>query len=91
VLILEPSQTRGDGSGISTKAEGGGCLYVWCLMNAHWRLGIAELVAQFPGNNAARAQENLSRMKPTKIGQVFGERQLLVTQQLGERAASGGR
>jgi hypothetical protein len=48
------------------------------------------VVAQFPDNNAARAQENWSVMKPTKIGHVFGERQLLVTEQLGERATHGG-
>jgi hypothetical protein len=42
------------------------------------------VVAQFPGNNAARAQENLSRMKPTKIGRVFGERQLLGIKQVAE-------
>jgi hypothetical protein len=42
------------------------------------------VVAQFPGNNAARAQENLSRMKPTKIGQAPGERQLLGTKQVAE-------
>jgi hypothetical protein len=43
------------------------------------------VVAQFPGNNAARAQENLFGMKPAKIGPVLDESQLLVSQQLGER------
>jgi hypothetical protein len=52
---------------------------------------LAEVVAQFPGNNAARAHENMLGMKPAKIVRVFGEGQLPVTKQLGERAPGGSR